>query len=79
MKKWFDYITVFIAVFLLDVVWTAYIVQVSNKNALLAAIYSVFLYLSSAYALTKYMENKKMLIPATLGAFIGTYLVVSLS
>jgi hypothetical protein len=76
MNKWFDYIKVFIAVVVADIVWAAYITQVSNKNAWWAAWCSVLVYLTGAYAVTKYVEDKKMLIPAVFGAFLGTYIVV---
>jgi hypothetical protein len=73
-----QYILVFIATFVADIVWAKYITAVADKAAFTAGIYSMFVYLAGAYAVTKYIENKKMLIPAILGAFFGTYITVIL-
>lgn len=78
MKKNIDYILVFLSVCAADALWAEYIQAVADNRALLAGLYSIFVYLAGAYAVTKYIENKKMLIPAILGAFIGTYITVQL-
>lgn len=78
MKKYIDYILVFISVLAADIVWAKYIQAVAEHRALLSGFYSVFVYLAGAYAVTKYIENKKLLIPAVFGAFIGTYITVQL-
>ena len=64
---------VFAVVFAADVFWAKYIELIALNSKFKASIYSMFVYLFGAFAITEYVSNKWMIIPAMLGAFTGTY------
>ena len=67
------YITTFLAVFVLDVVYTYYLRCVAEKKILGASFWAVACYLGGSVAVINYTSNHWMLVPAALGAFCGTY------
>lgn len=71
-------LSVFFASALNDVFWTKWTTSANNKKAFKTAFYSVFILLSSGFSITQYVENKWFLIPAVLGAFMGTYMTIKL-
>jgi len=71
--KWWG---VFAAVFALDVVWTIYVKAISGDQALLAASIAVLLIGLSGLAQIGYVKDPRLLLPACLGAFAGTYVSV---
>ena len=68
-----DYIFTFIAVFVLDLVYTHYLKHVANNHALGASFWSVGCYLLASVAVINYTNNHVLLIPAAVGAFFGTF------
>ena len=64
---------IFVAVIILDILWAKYIQHVGEKRPVKAANYAVLLYLLGAFAVTSYVDNPYLLIPASLGSWIGTY------
>ena len=68
-----DYFISFLALFLLDIVYTYYLKCVQYENALGASIWSVACYLLGSIAVINYTTNHWLVIPAVLGAFCGTY------
>jgi hypothetical protein len=69
---------VFIATGVADVIWVLYIRRVNQGKALASSIFGVIIWFLSAAVVVEYVENKWYLIPAGLGAFIGTYCMVHL-
>jgi len=67
---------VFLTVAVSDGIWTAYIVSTSEHRALTASLWSALLVLASWYIVISYQKDKRMIIPAILGAFVGTYLTL---
>lgn len=67
---------VFIATFILDWLWAAYIINTSTKNILKSCIYSALILLTGAFITMSYVEDKRMLIPALVGGVLGTYFCV---
>jgi hypothetical protein len=67
------YVTTFLAIFMLDVVYTYYLRCVANNNALGASLWSIACYLLGSYAVIEYTTNNWLIIPAVMGAFCGTY------
>jgi hypothetical protein len=63
---------VFGATFLADVAWARYVGHVAAGSRWSAGIWSVILFLLGAFAVVSYTTNKMLLIPATIGAFLGT-------
>jgi hypothetical protein len=66
------YVATFVALFITDLCWAVYIRQVKENNPLNAALWAAFLFLTGAGAVVSYVENPKLLAPATAGAFFGT-------
>lgn len=74
--KW---ILVFFSVLLYDSLYALYIQQIHEKKALKSAITSSILYLSGAYVVVSYIDDKWLIIPAIIGGAIGTYITVKYS
>lgn len=70
------YVLVFLAVMLLDWLWSKYTIAATRRDAWSAGGYSVCLYLVGAYATVQYVHDWHVLPAALAGAFIGTVLGV---
>lgn len=73
MGKWLG---VFAAVFALDCVWTIYVKAISGDQALVASGIAVLLILLSGIAQIGYVKDPRLLVPACIGAALGTYVSV---
>ena len=69
-------ILVFLAVVLSDVLWVLYIRRVNQGKALGSAIFGTIIWLFGAFVVINYLQDKRQIIFAILGSFIGTYLAV---
>lgn len=69
MWKW---LLVFGAMFVTDVVWAKYTQAVAKRQPVRAGFWSVGIILAGAYVTMSYVEDAWYLIPAVLGAFLGT-------
>lgn len=66
------YILVFVSTTLADVAWTKYTLAVAEKRATRAAGWSAAIVLFGAFNIVTYVGDHWALIPAALGAFVGT-------
>jgi len=73
-----DYVLAFIAMFLTDVFYTYYLKAVQDEQALRASTWATIIYIVAAFAIIEYNTNHLLLIPASLGAFCGTYVGMKL-
>jgi hypothetical protein len=69
-------LAVFLAVAVSDWLWTKYIVTASTGLAFLAASYAAGIVVVGAFVTLAYVRDRIHIIPAVLGAFVGTYLSV---
>lgn len=69
-----SYIGTFIALFLTDFFYTYYLRSVRNDEAVKASSWAVAIFLCSCVGVINYTEDHLALIPAVLGAFLGTYM-----
>lgn len=67
---------VFFALCAVDMCWTFYIAKVSERRALAAANWSSLIMVCGAFATVSYVEDKRLLIAAVSGAWVGTYLTI---
>jgi hypothetical protein len=67
---------VFLGAGLTDVVWVLYIRRAGEGKAVSAGFLSMLIILFGAYITIEYVGNHWYLLPAVLGAFVGTYLTV---
>ena len=72
----FKSILVFLAVVLGDILCVLYIRRSGEGRALSAAVFGTLIWIFGAFVVINYMEDKRLIIFAVLGAFIGTYLAV---
>ena len=64
------------AMFACDACWAFWSMKVQQRKAFAASAWALFLFLTSAVATISYVENKWLLIPAALGAFLGTFFAI---
>ena len=70
------YLLVFLLLFISDVLWTLYIRWSSRGLAVRAALTSVFIWAASAWTFLEFIDDRFVIIPASVGAFLGTYLTI---
>jgi hypothetical protein len=69
-------ILVFFSVALADYFWTRYIQCVDEQQASKSGLYAALIILVGAFATRSYVNDIWLIIPASLGAYVGTYLTV---
>jgi hypothetical protein len=74
--SWTIAAAVFVAYFLIDILYALYVISVGKRAAFQAAVISSMLYSLAAYGVVTYSKNFLYVIPLALGAFLGTYVVV---
>ena len=73
---WITAIAVFVAVAVLDAFWTKYFLATKNKLAVKAGNYSALIMAFSGLVTRAYNHDGWLLVPAVMGAFVGTYIAV---
>lgn len=71
-----QFILVMLALILADICWTMYFTETANKHAVKAGIWSALIMLSGSYATVSFVNDKRFIVAAMLGAFIGTYATI---
>lgn len=71
-------IFIFFVVLVADMLWVHYIDYVATYKPILAANFAVLVYGASSVAIIAYTSDAIYLIPAFVGAWIGTYIIVKL-
>ncbi len=69
-------IFIFFVVLIADMLWVHYIDYVATYKPILAANFAVLVYGASSVAIIAYTSDAIYLIPAFVGAWIGTYVIV---
>lgn len=70
------YLLVFVAMVLADICWAYYFISIEKRNSLAAGMWGSIIYIFGAFTVTHYINDIKYLVPAVLGSFIGTALVI---
>jgi len=78
MTSVITWVAVFFAVVLMDYVWCLYVQAVATKRLVVASNMSVAIIGLSGYVTTMYIDDVWLLIPAGIGAWIGTAIAVKL-
>ena len=71
-----DYIFTFLCMFFTDAMYTYYLSAVSEKRALVASWWAMVVLYAASTVTINYTTDHMMLIPALLGAFMGTYISI---
>lgn len=66
----------FVAMMGADYAWTKYTLEVAAKDAVSAGLWSAVIVGCGAFTVVSYTTDRWLLIPALLGAFLGTYIAV---
>ena len=70
------WISVFVAMFFTDVLFAIYVRRTSQGKAFQAALFGALIFLFAGFVVVSYVSNLWLLIPASLGSFLGTYIIV---
>lgn len=73
MKRATTWLATFVAMVVTDLCWARYIISANDRSPLEASAWAVSLFLLGAFTVLGYTRDRWLLIPATLGAFVGTY------
>ena len=71
------YILAFFAVGLLDFIWAIYTRKVTAGHALHAGLYASVIFAVNAYVVDSFIKDNAVVIPAVMGAFVGTYAAIT--
>lgn len=55
-----------------DMAWTMYMIEVERRRELLAGLWSAGIMLFGSFVTLSYVEDKRYLVSAAIGAFLGT-------
>ena len=70
---------VFLAVTFADGLWTLYIIATAKNRILLASSASATIIATGSLVTVEYVKHPILIIPAALGAFVGTYITMKYS
>ena len=76
MSYLFSFLFVFLAITIADVCWTFYFIKIEERKSVAAGIWGSIIYICGAFSVLSYTQDKTLIIPAVLGAFIGTYFTI---
>ena len=68
------YIFTFLSMLVTDIVYTQLLKSVQNDKPFAASIWASLITFLGGVAIINYTNDNKMIIPAVLGAFIGTFI-----
>ncbi len=71
-----NYFLVFLAMFVTDVCWTFYLLNVEGRKSIAAGLWAMALYVFGAFVVSSYVDNKLLIIAAAFGSFAGTYVTI---
>ncbi len=72
-----EHFYVFCAMVVLDMLWTLYVMATATHAALLSATWAAIIIVVSGFVTRAYVKDKKFLIPASIGAFVGTWIAIT--
>jgi len=78
MIEYWPYVVVFLGMFFTDIIYTYYLGAVQDKRAFAASNWAVVVYLTTTLLVISYTIDHWLLIPAILGAWLGTYIGIKL-
>jgi len=74
--EWAESLMVFGATVLSDMLWAFYIRRTNEGKVFWAALFSAIIILSGGLVVVAYVDNNWYLIPAAVGAFVGTVISI---
>ena len=74
-----EWIAIFIGLVIIDILYAIYTKQIQKDNPLLSSASATAIYLISAAIVIGFVQDPWLLVPAALGAFVGTYIGVKIN
>mgnify|MGYP001591418958 CR=1 FL=1 len=71
-----EWLLVFVAFLVMDMAYAAWAKKVAERDPLQASLYAVAIVLCSAFVTISFVKDYWTVVPAALGAFVGTWIVV---
>lgn len=68
----------FASMLALDLVWVAYMTSAQAGYPAVSAFCAMILFVIGAYNVLSYTRDPRLIVPAALGAYTGTYIAVAL-
>ena len=68
-----DWAVSFFALFFVDIGYVLYMQNVQKRKKIVASTYATLIFILNSVVIINFTENKTLLIPAIIGAFVGTY------
>ena len=59
--------------FLVDLIYTKYLISVGNKEAVKAGLYSVGIYALNFMVISSWIDDKEYMVSGLIGGFLGTW------
>lgn len=67
-----QFLIVFVSMVLTDVAWTVYFMKVEERRVLGSGIWSALIVAFGAFVTSSYVDDRRLMLAAILGAFVGT-------
>jgi type IV secretory pathway VirB6-like protein len=67
---------VFVAMAIADICWAYYFIKIDERKSVAAGMWGSAIYICGAVSVVSYTQDRTLIIPAVLGAFVGTYLTI---
>lgn len=74
-----EWLQVFFGLIIIDVLYAIYTKQVQRDNLFWSSLLATIIFVINAVVVISFVDNHWLLIPAGLGAFIGTYIGVKIN
>lgn len=55
---------------------TFYLISVEERKSVVAGLWAMGLYVFGAFVVSSYVEDKRLIVAAALGSFVGTWLTI---
>ena len=76
--EYWPYLAAFFGMFFTDVFYTYYLGAIQEKRAIASANWAAIVYVIASMLIIGYTDNPWLLIPAILGAWLGTYIGIKI-
>lgn len=74
---WRQSVSVGSATVLSDYIWARYVGHIADGSPVTAAHFGALVIVLGAFIVVSYVNDKRLILPAAIGAWVGTYLGVS--
>ena len=68
-----DWAVSFFALFFVDIGYVLYMQNVQKRKKIVASTFATLIFILNSVVIINFTEDKFLLIPAIIGAFVGTY------